>query len=504
FSVFRTGKPFYHPITNELIGETEDLVGRVEVNEGVPRDGLYPCAIIKGNVSAGDKVRITSSKVRLTFFQERKSNWSLSEAFHSSLKDTGRFEILETYSPAFDPEELSRLSREINAEAVLLLSTPVKDGKEFLNVKLYWAEDAKTITEIEDAAGPAAVMPPPAEEFISSSFEGKEPWGSFKLPAGQLFAMGDVDNNGAPELVVSDGSNISVYSFRDELQELWSIKGNSNEKHLSVDVLDLNNNGAAEIFVTSLVGSGGTDTGDGKMRSFVMEYSPSAGYKKINSNISFFLRVIGKTLLMQKFGTRNAFDGPVYEGEWKNGDLRPAKALDLPSGANIYGFTFVDWRNNGQQQIMTFDDDGHLILYDGRKQPVWKSDRTYGKFNLSFSRTTFSIANPVVTWSVRGRLIAAGTGRGQEVFVVHKIPISTTAPGLGIKEVEVYSLWWDGNVMDEKLVLGEISGAVTDYWTDGKKLFLMGRIDLFSFIKNASGGELSRGNLLYYYDLGER
>ncbi|RJQ16666.1 MAG: hypothetical protein C4560_08920, partial [Nitrospiraceae bacterium] len=33
FSVFRTGKPFYHPITNELIGETEDLVGRVEVNE---------------------------------------------------------------------------------------------------------------------------------------------------------------------------------------------------------------------------------------------------------------------------------------------------------------------------------------------------------------------------------------------------------------------------------------------------------------------------------------
>ena len=30
-SVFRRGLPFYHPITKDLIGHTEDMIGRIEV-----------------------------------------------------------------------------------------------------------------------------------------------------------------------------------------------------------------------------------------------------------------------------------------------------------------------------------------------------------------------------------------------------------------------------------------------------------------------------------------
>jgi hypothetical protein len=69
-------------------------------------DGLYICTVIKGDVKAGDLARISTSKIKLAFFQERKSDWTLSEAFYSSIKDSERFEILESYTPAYKPEDL--------------------------------------------------------------------------------------------------------------------------------------------------------------------------------------------------------------------------------------------------------------------------------------------------------------------------------------------------------------------------------------------------------------
>jgi hypothetical protein len=33
FSIYRKGTPFYHPVTNELLGNTETFIGRIEVKE---------------------------------------------------------------------------------------------------------------------------------------------------------------------------------------------------------------------------------------------------------------------------------------------------------------------------------------------------------------------------------------------------------------------------------------------------------------------------------------
>jgi hypothetical protein len=515
FSVFRQDRPFYHPVTNELIGYVEDFIGRIETAGEKTEEGLYPCAIVKGDVKTGDKVRITESKIKLAFFQERNTDWDLSEAFYNSLKGSNRFEILDAYASSYDPDELSKLARGLNAEAVLLFSTAVKDDRRLMNVKMYWAEDAKQFADIEEAAGegPVAVLSP-EEKFISASLTEKEPWGSYRLPEGELFAMGDVDGNGTAELVVSDGNNISIYNFREELQEIWSIKGASGEKHLSIDVLDLNNNGKAEIFVTSLSGNtemktdegriGGTLSGTSAIRSFVLEFDPAGGYSKIKEDIPYFFRVSGRTLLMQKFGGSGVFNGPVYEGEWKDGDYRTGRQINLPPDVNIYGFTFVDWHNNGLNQIMTFDDNGYLVLYDSGGNTVWKSSRTYGKFSLSFEAGSYSIVDPEKKRFIRGRLIPLRTERGEEVIVINKVPFVAKIPGLGTKGAEVYSLWWDGREMDEKMILSDISGTVTDYWVEGKRLFLLAKGDLLSFVKNAVTGELSKGSVLYYYNFGDK
>jgi hypothetical protein len=498
FSVFRKGIPFYHPTTRELIGRIEDFVGRIEIKEEVAHEGLYLCRIIKGDIKSGDIVRITSSKIKLAFFQEKKSEWELSEAFYESLKDSGRFEILESYTSTYEPKKLSELSRELGAEAFLIFSTPSKKEKRFLNVRLYWAEDAKIFAEIEKVVSPELVKALiPEREFISIELTETEPWGSYELVEGELIAMGDIDGNSIKELVVSDGNNIRIYSMKEEPQEIWFIKGSPQERHLSVDILDLNHNGRAEIFITSLIK-------EDKMGSFVIEYDPSQGYKRIWDNAPYFLRVIGKTLLMQRFTPFEIFSGPVYKGVWREGSYYPGKVLRLPEMVNIYGFTFVDWQNKGHPHLITFDDDGYLNLYDDNGQLIWKSENTFGKFNLSFKRKTYSVVNPVEEWFIRGRLISVNTEQGQRVIVVKKIPILPKVPGLGTKKAEVYSLWWDGETMNEELVLSGISGAITDYWVEKNKLFLIAKGGVFTFIKKAISGNFSKGSILYYYNFIEK
>ncbi len=508
FSVFRQGAPFYHPVTNEMIGRTENLTGIVEVRRKDARDGSYLCTIIRGDIKRGDTVRITSSKIKLAFFQKRKADWALSEAFYESLKASGRFDILETYTSAYEPPELSKLAGKLGAEAFLILSTPVEDGARFLDIKLYWTGDAKMFGEIrEPAAAGVAGTAGPDEEFIFSPVSDTEPWGEYGIEGGRLIAMGDVNGDGRKEIVISDGNDIRIYGLGDDLRELWLIKGSPSEKHLSMDILDLNNNGRAEIFVTSMTGrdsdSSLINSVGGRINSYVTEYDPSGGFVKIKTGMPYFLRVEGNTLLMQKFAPYGIFSGPVYEGGWRDGDYKPGRPLGLPPGVNIYGFTYVDWRNNGRAGLISFDDGGYLTLYDAGGDVIWKSKETYGRFGPGFKDRMRATDDPDAKWYIRGRLRSVNTERGREVIVVRKIPVLSTMPGLGYRGAEVCSLWWDGSAMQEKLILKGLPGTVTDYRIDGNRLFLVAGGDLYSFVKNALDGEFSKGGALYYYNLGK-
>jgi hypothetical protein len=515
-SVYRPGEMFYHPVTKEPMGRSEHFTGRVEIEDAKEDHGLYVCSLIEGDAEGGDKVRITSSRIKLAFFQERKSDWALSELFYGQLKNSGRFAILESYAPSFKPEDLSVLARELGAEALLVFSTPVRKPQKMMNVQLYWAGDTKKFAELEEVVSDSMGETVRTDEkFISSAISDTTPWGSYKLKAGSLITVGDVDGNGVEEMVFSDGNNIAIYSSKGEIHEKWLIKGSKQETHLSIDAIDLNSNGIAEIFITSLLDKEGLDSymndsysssssGTERVITYVIEYDVSAGYRKIADNLPYFTRAMGKKLLMQRYNLKSIFGKPVFEAEWKDGGYHPASPLDLPSNVNIYGFTFVDWNNDGNSHLAAFDDRGYLIVYDEQLARIWKSSDSYGKFALSFKKESSSLANPLVKWSVKGRLLSVHTSRGQEIIVINKVPLVSTVPGLGSTGGEVYSLWWNGAAMDEQLMLSELPGTISDYWTDGSHLFIVSRGDILSFLKNATSGELTKGSVLYYYNLGKK
>ncbi len=498
FSVFREGRPFYHSVTNELIGYAEEPVGKVAVNAAGPVDGLYDCVIITGDIRVGDKVRITSSRIRLAFFQYRKSDWADSEALYGALKDSGRFEILETYASDYDPDTLSGLAKGLGAEAFLVFSSPDEGRGKSIRVRLYWVDDGGLFGDIREAADRNAMdIFELNEEFISSVITESGRGGVYDLPGGGLIAMGDVDGNGIRELVVSDGSSIRVYSLKDEPREIWFIKGRSRERHLSIDILDVNGNGMAEIFVTSMIERGDSQ----RISSFVVEYDPAEGYRRIESGMPYFLRVSGNSLLMQKFDRYRIFSASVYEGQWQGGHYQTGRLLRLPVGLNIYGFTFVDWGKDGHPILLTFDDRGYLYLYDEDLNMKWKSDKSYGVFAFSFELDTGSMDGLESRWFVRGRLISVETDTGQKVVLLNRNPVATFMPGLGSGKAEVSSLSWNDGRMNEKVIVSELPGNITDYWVEGGRIFLIARGNFFTFLKNATSGEFIKGSKLYYYNL---
>jgi hypothetical protein len=513
-SVFSKDKPFYHPVTRELIGSSEVLVGRVEIGnkKTVPDSSAgevtYLCRVVEGSPGKGDIVRVSSSRVTLAFFQKRDSEWSISDAFYNSLKDSGRFNLVEAYTKNFEHEELSRLAGTLGAEAVVLFSTPVKDDTSYLRTELFWSRDTELFASHELAAGsnPAGDITF-GESLISVESIDGEPLGVHKIKSGEFIAVGDVDGKGEKELVVSNGSDIIIYSYNDTPREMWSISGSNREQHISLGVLDLNGNGRAEIFVTSFIDMEfDSDVTDSKMQkrkyekktvSYVLEFDSDEGYKRIWNNAPYILRVVGRDLLMQGLVSHMSPSGPVYMGEWEDGHYRTGKPLDLPAGIDTYGFAFVDWLNTGQIQILAFDELGFLRLFSG-SELIWKSKSSYGGFKTSIT-VKDSIANPDKEWIVKGRLTTVITKQGQSVMAVKKIPYVKKLAGLGYKKTEVYTLRWDGESMTETLVAGNIRGTVTDYWLEPDTLLLLARPDMFATLKSSLSGDLVKGSLLYYY-----
>jgi hypothetical protein len=504
-SVYRTGAPFYHPSTGEMIGYTEDFTGRIEVTGTGEAAGQYVGTVIQGDIRTGDIVRVTSSRINLAFFQERETTWRLAELLYRSLKESRRFRILETYTESYSPEDLSGHARRMGAEVVLLLSTPVIDDTRMLNVRLMWAEDARVFAEIQERAESGVADVLLAEEaLIDISRTGREPWESYDIRGGELIGVGDVTGNGVRNLVASDGTELAIYNMENALQEIWSLKESSHVRHLSIDVHDMNNNGRAEIFVTALANKGR------KMISFVLEYDPVAGYRKIVDGIPFFLRVMNETLLMQKFTTFGLFTGPVYEGVWKDGSYTTGDLLKLPYGVNIYGFTYIDWKGDGDIHLVTFDDEGYLNMYKNGAS-LWRSGDSYGEFDIRLRKKIRSVMDNTDDWEddspdvspagayVRARLFAVKTSRGQELIVVKRIPLLSNVPGLGNAKAEIRSLWWDGDIMEEEIMMKGISGPVTDYQIDGSDMYLISRTGIAGFIKEALSGDLRRGSKLYSY-----
>jgi TolB-like protein len=190
-------------------------------------------------------------------------------------------------------------------------------------------------------------------------------------------ALGDVDGDGKIETVTITPHAVVI--FRSEggaFRKIAEIEESINKNLIGVDTADINENGYAEIFVTSL-------NADHKVvNSFILEYG-GKDFAKIIDGSHYYYRVVdtpgrGKILLGQRPSTGKPSAGAIYEMKWQNGDYVPTEPIPAPRETNLMGVTVGDVLNNGMETTVAYQSEDHIKVINSSGDILWDNRERFG------------------------------------------------------------------------------------------------------------------------------
>ncbi|MCX5719717.1 MAG: VCBS repeat-containing protein [Nitrospirae bacterium] len=486
FTILREGSTFIHPVTKEPLGKLESSTGKLEVKEVGPDQSTG--YIITGDAKEGDKIRISESKVSMLFCQSNDIDWYLADSLYRVLKETGRFNMIDTDIETDNPSKVIEEAKKLKAEVALLVTAKAGESGTLLTQRLFWANDSMKFSEMEAKVDVAYAKKLRFGEELFISQTG-EAWLQFDMPYGARFiTIGDIDGDGKQEILLSTGKDIRVYTPGIDLQPALGgvqITGYGSDDHLWVDTIDLNKNGIDEVIITSL---GGDD-----VTSYIYELRGTEFILLFKGN--FFLRRLENRLIAQAYSKAEGFDGDVFsiiwDGEYKKGDR-----IKLPKGVNIYDFVYVDDPHTGRV-ILAYDEDGFLNIYDEKGIRIWRSKTDMGGFLSTFKKSAPTVMIDRGKWSIKDKLML----RNREVLFVKRVPLFEMAKGLGYKSSQIKNLWWNGLSMEESVLIDDIRGSVIDYAVAGDKIIVLASPMFGIKHENILKGENPLRTMLYIYSM---
>jgi len=282
--------------------------------------------------------------------------------------------------------------------------------------------------------------------------------------------IGDVDGDKKNELVIMDRSNLYVFKYDGEKMSLFQkIEAGNENNFLTLDVADLNQNGHAEIIVTSAV--------EDEVRSFIFEYEERR-FRKIADKDGWFFRVFdhpkeGPILLGQQRGAEGLPIDPIYRMVWKNKSFEKGPKMPFPKEINIFSLTMADIRGKGKPEIITFDkfDRLNILSEDGKLQ--WRSRELFGGTNNYYDTLkkidenfVYSGPRPYRVY-IPGRILARDlNGDGIPQLIINR---NEFAAGRILERTKIYEkgdircLTWDENELTTNWKTREITGYIADY-----------------------------------------
>jgi len=463
FTVLREDAPFRHPVTKEPLGQMEVFIGELEIHEPLSDDSRG--YILSGDVYEGDLVRISEINIDLVFIQSDSIDWYLADSYYRRLKNTGRFDMIDTSLETDDPASAIDEAQKLNGDVALLLTSAPSDSGIVVRQRLFWSSDGNQFMET-DAHIPSEVISSLRAKDTFFTLEKDQVLLKIDLPIhAKLLTEGDINGDGKAELVMSTGKDLKFYIPGASMQPAFGdtfIGGSTLDDHLWLDTMDLNRNGRDEVIVTSMKGN--------EVVSSIYELNGSE-FKLLYED-ELFLRRVGTRLVAQEFSRHDGFFGKVfsisYDGGYTKDDVQ-----DLPEKTNIYDYVYIG-DPHGEWVLIVHDDDGYLSAYDRNKKKIWSRETKTGGFLRSFKKSAFRSQTPPVSddtieWSVKDRLYA----KGHVITFVEREPILNMVEGLGYKSSRIKTLWWNGLSMEEGVLIDDISGSVYDYAFIGDKIFII-------------------------------
>lgn len=461
--ILRKGEPFYHPITEELIGYTEERIGRAEVLKADTEGSILK--ILDGNADIDDILRLSSARIRALFYQMPDVEWNLSEEYYYRLKDTGRFQIIDTSPGRATDEEIAEDARILNADIAIVLSSTLVNGTTVVRQRILWAEDSLELSSEEVVLAKDAVRKfRLGEEFFTP--EKGEPTISFTIPySTRLIGTADMDGDDNEELAISTGNVIRFYIAGPSLKPTLNaqeIKGKISENFLWMDINDIDGDGADELLVTS--------KHNGTITSRIYKYKDKSFQVIWKKDV--FARFIEGKLYAQERMLEGGYSGPVICVDLGKKDAEPDEmsgktdVLTLPEGINIYDFSFVT-TPGGSKAILAYDRRGYLNLFDEKDTILWRSNEEYGGPVKRVPKDPDMMGSE--QWYVSNKIIALDFW----ALTTKRIPVARSVKGLGFKKSSIMRLFWTENNVEETVLVDDIPGTVIDYAVSGGRLFVI-------------------------------
>lgn len=481
--VLREGALFTHPVTKEVLGKTETILGKVEIRD-VKADSAFGI-MLEGDAKEGDKIRISETKIRMLFCQDKNVEWYLADDLYRKLKATGRIEMIDTALETGDESRVIEEAQRLGAEVALILTAKEIENSTLLKEKLFWVSDRSGFVDLEAKIDIAFVK---ELKFGGEMFTPRtgEAVLAYDLPFNARFvATGDFDGDGKQEIAMSNGKDANVYLPALDLQFLWQAKGSAYDDHIWIDAIDLNKNSRDELIITSMKGN--------EVVSYIYELSGTE-FKKLWEE-KYFLRKLGTRLIAQAYSGSEGFSKNIYDIVW-NGQYSKGEKIKLPDDVNIYDFVYIEGAGK-ENMVFAYDDKGFLNLYNEQGIKTWRSASDTGGFITSFKKPVTTVYMEQGEWSIKDRLVQ----RNKEVLTVKRIPMSDMAKSVGYKNSQIKNYWWNGVSMEEGTLIDNIRGSVRDYALAGDKLLVVSNPFLGIKFGNILKGENPLVAVLYIYSI---
>lgn len=287
---------------------------------------------------------------------------------------------------------------------------------------------------------------------------------TLELPPGvRGVAVGDVDGDGRNEIVAASATNVYVHRLSaDALELLAEYDGKAYEDFIHLDLADLDGDGAAEIFVTSLR--------DGP-RALVLDWR-GGSLGVIAADLPYFLRAFPRPdgsarLVGQEYaGDEWPFGGARYEFRFRDGRYGPGERIEgkLP----LYHYLPLDLDGDGVEEIVVLDGDDHLLVLPEDGRPKWTDGNRYGGSCIHYEMPPPDDDMPRNYVEIPVSMVAVGGSSAESaerLVVVRNNPVGSFNP---IRKTTRYDggdlieLRWAGGRLVVEWEFEGVPGCITD------------------------------------------